>query len=199
MVAAAAGEAGAALKVRQQIGAMALATPTASEAQRRAIIALPLPHPVWPQRRLKIVAVDAESGEDRVFDKDSGVDLVDAVAASCAVPGVWPPVTIGERRYMDGGMRSATNADLAKGASRVLVLSLMDLSGLQDLLMKQIAQLEAAGAEVKVVSSEARPAPSAEPDRVDLGQRRAAAQAGRRQGRKAAAQLKGLWWGKVED
>jgi NTE family protein len=57
-----------------------------------------------------------------VFNRESGVDLVDAVAASCAVPGVWPPVTIGERRFIDGGVRSGTNADLAVGADRILVV-----------------------------------------------------------------------------
>ena len=124
---------------------MALATPSVPEAERRAIIASRLPHPVWPPQRLKIVAVDAESGEERVFDNDSGVDLVDAVAASCAVPGVWPPVTIGEHRYMDGGMRSITNADLAQDAERVLVVSLLNLEGAQSTLPQEVAQLEAGG------------------------------------------------------
>jgi NTE family protein len=45
------------------------------------------------------------------------------VAASCAVPGVYPPVTIGGRRYVDGGMRSAANADLGDGYDRVVVLA----------------------------------------------------------------------------
>ncbi len=74
---------------------------------------------------MSVTAVDVYTGELREFDKDSGVPLVDAVAASCAVPGVWPPVTIGERRYMDGGVRSATNVDLAEDYSRVLLLAPM--------------------------------------------------------------------------
>ena len=45
------------------------------------------------------------------------------MAASCAVPGVYPPVTIDGRRYVDGGMRSAANADLAQGYDRVVVLA----------------------------------------------------------------------------
>jgi NTE family protein len=57
------------------------------------------------------------------FDASSGVDLVDAVGASCAVPGVWPPVTINGRRLMDGGMRSPANADLAAGYDRVVVVA----------------------------------------------------------------------------
>ena len=70
-----------------------------------------------------MTAVDAETGDPVVFTRDSGVDLVDAVAASCAVPGVWPPVTINGRRFIDGGVRSGANADLAAGCDRVLVIT----------------------------------------------------------------------------
>ena len=87
------------------------------------MIAERLPVREWPARRLLVTAVDAVSGEFVVFDRDSGVSLVDAVGASCAVPGVWPPVTIGGRRYVDGGVRSAVNADLAAGAEAVVVLA----------------------------------------------------------------------------
>jgi NTE family protein len=86
-------------------------------------VAARLPVPTWPAGRLLIPAVDAESGEVAVFDRGSGVDLTDAVTASCAVPGVWPPVTIGGRRYIDGGVRSGTNADLATGCDLVLVVT----------------------------------------------------------------------------
>lgn len=41
----------------------------------------------------------------------------------CAVPGVWPPVTIKGHRYIDGGVWSGTNADLAAGCDRVLVVT----------------------------------------------------------------------------
>ena len=58
-----------------------------------------------------------------MFDAASGVDVVDAVAASCAVPGVWPPVTIGGSRYIDGGIWSLTNSDLATGCDLVVVLA----------------------------------------------------------------------------
>ena len=39
------------------------------------------------------------------------------------MPGVYPPVTIDGRRYVDGGMRSAANADLAADYERVVVLA----------------------------------------------------------------------------
>ncbi|MET8467240.1 patatin-like phospholipase family protein, partial [Micromonospora zamorensis] len=112
-----------AARSRARIGAMALAARTPSEASRRAVIEARLPEREWPRRRLLVTAVDASSGEFVVFDRDSEVSLVDAVGASCAVPGVWPPVTIGARRFVDGGMRSTVNADLAAGAERVLVLA----------------------------------------------------------------------------
>src|SRR6266699_1191650 len=116
--------AGPALKaMRARIGAYALAAPTISEAERRAIIETRLPVHTWSQQRLLIVAPDTETGEEYIMDRESGVSLVDAVAASCAVPGIWPPVTIAGRRYMDGGVRSATNADLARGYDRVLILN----------------------------------------------------------------------------
>ena len=82
-----------------------------------------LPVHDWPDRDLRITAVDTESGEFTVFTRDSGVDLVSAVAASCAVPTVWPPVEIAGRTYMDGGMRSTANVDVATGADRVVVLA----------------------------------------------------------------------------
>ncbi|KRC47280.1 hypothetical protein ASE16_18355 [Leifsonia sp. Root227] len=107
----------------QAIGRLALDTQTVAEAERMVSIDARLPYEEWPDRRLLITAVDAVSGEFRVFDAASGVRLGAAVAASCAVPGVWPPVTIGDRRYMDGGMRSLANADLAAGSDWVLVVA----------------------------------------------------------------------------
>ena len=78
--------------------------------------------PDWPERDLKITAVEAETGSFTVFDKNGPADLVHAVAASCAVPLVWPAVEIGGRHYVDGGMRSAANADLASGCDVVLAV-----------------------------------------------------------------------------
>jgi NTE family protein len=89
---------------------------------RKAAIAARLPVPDWPDRPVLLPAIDALTGELTVFSRDSGVALVDAVAASCAVPGIWPPVTINGRRYIDGGVGSATHADLAAGYDRILVI-----------------------------------------------------------------------------
>jgi NTE family protein len=111
------------VEARRRMGALALSTATVDEPVRLAAVAARLPRPEWPDRSLLIPAVDANTGETVVFTRDSGVALVDAVAASCAVPGIWPPVTIDGRRFVDGGVRSGTNADLAAGADRVLVIA----------------------------------------------------------------------------
>jgi len=107
---------------RQRIGAVALAADTLAEPLRRNVIAQRLPSHVWPDRELRLTAVDIATGELVVLDRDSGVDLVDAVAASCAVPGAWPPVTIGDRRYMDGGIGSTINLDVADDCEAAVVL-----------------------------------------------------------------------------
>ncbi|MBT0771307.1 patatin-like phospholipase family protein [Kineosporia sp. J2-2] len=110
-------------KARQRIGRAALAKKTVPESDRREVIESRLTDRSWPRRPFKVTAVDASSGEFVVFDNESGVPLVDAVGASCAVPMVWPPVTIRGRRYIDGGVRSSVNADLAQGYGRVVVLA----------------------------------------------------------------------------
>ena len=75
------------------MGAFALAASTLPETKRRAVIAARLPAAGWPGRDLRIPAVDAVTGEVVIFTRDSGVTLVDAVTASCAVPGIWPPAS----------------------------------------------------------------------------------------------------------
>ncbi|TFV52842.1 patatin-like phospholipase family protein [Blastococcus sp. TF02A-35] len=115
------------VEFRRRVGALALAAEkaglTPSEQERLDVIGSRLVSTSWPERDLTITAVDAATGEFRTFDRTSGVPLVQAVAASCAVPGVYPPVTIEGRRYVDGGMRSAANADLAQGYDRLVVLA----------------------------------------------------------------------------
>jgi NTE family protein len=106
----------------QQIGAVALTTETVPEPIRRDVIAQRLPSHDWPGRELRLTAIDTATGELVVFDRDSGVGLVDAVAASCAVPGAWPPVTIAGRRYMDGGVGSSVNLGVARDCDAAVIL-----------------------------------------------------------------------------
>ena len=112
---------------------------------------------MWPKPRLLIVAVDTETGEEYIMDRTSGVSLVDAVAASCAVPGIWPPVTIAGHRYMDGGVRSATNADLAHGYDRILILNPLGANAnvLGTGLDSEVAALEREGSQVLVNAPDA--------------------------------------------
>ena len=96
--------------------------PTTAE-QRRATVAARLPHKQWPERPIIVAAVNAHTGELVAFDRDSGVDLVDAVTAGTALPGTVPTHNINGTRYINGGVRSAENADLASGNANVVVLS----------------------------------------------------------------------------
>ncbi|MFD8833388.1 patatin-like phospholipase family protein [Streptomyces griseofuscus] len=178
--------ASSAAELRGAVGRVALAARTVSEPERLAVIESRLPEHGWPQRALRVVAVDAETGDTRVFDRDSGVSLVDAVAASCAVPGVWPPVTIAGRRYIDGGIRSVANVDLAAGAARVLVL--VPLGPVEPLpsdhpLDDTVAALRAEGAEVLVIGPDDASASAIGANPLDPATREPAARAGREQGR----------------
>ncbi len=138
--------------MRRRMGAAALDMDAASDGswqtQWRATVAARLPSQRWPQRTVLVTAVDAHTGEPVVFDRHSGVDLADAVAASCAS---GRPYTIGDNRYIDGGYRSnADNADLAAGHERVLVLSPFGGRTLQPLdwgthLAAQVDELRASG------------------------------------------------------
>ncbi|MEV0428119.1 patatin-like phospholipase family protein [Micromonospora sp. NPDC050495] len=181
-------------RARARIGAMALAARTPSEASRRAVLESRLPVRDWPARRLLVTAVDAASGEFVVFDADAGVSLVDAVGASCAVPGVWPPVTIGARRYVDGGVRSSVNADLAAGAAAVLVLAPVTAGfGPGPRLAAQVAQLRSAGSRVVVVTPDGGSRRAIGRNVLDPARRAGAARAGHAQAAAVAAEVAAMW------
>lgn len=179
------------------IGAYALAADTGPEAKRREEIAARLPIQTWPKAQLEITAIDAHTGELRVFtpaDRDT-VELVDAVAASCAVPGIWPPVTIGGRRYIDGGMRSTSNADLAAGYDDVLVVTPMpELPMVGAAVKKAIARLEQQACVVTVVAdADSGAAMGSNP--LDPATAKPAAEAGRAQAAAHLAEVEALWKG----
>lgn len=144
----------------------------------------------WPARPLAVVAVDAVTGEPVVFDRTSGVGLVDAVAASCAVPGVWPPVTIGGGRYVDGGVRSLNNVDLAAGYDRVLVIAPVADPATET----QVAALTERGTHVEVVVPDDTSATIFAGDPLDPAVRTPAARAGLAQASEAVAAA-ARWWG----
>lgn len=169
----------------QRIGATALAVDTVAESVRREVIVHRLPKHDWPERALRITAIDVATGELVVFDKDSGVELIDAVAASCAVPGIWPAVTIGGRRYIDGGVRSSDNADYAAGSRRVVVISPFGIDGpsLSPMTLRDaVDRLRADGSEVVVVEPDEKSLAAIGSNPLDPDTRSPAAAAGRAQG-----------------
>jgi NTE family protein len=177
----------------RRLGAMALAAPTVDPAVRLAAVDARLPVKDWPKRNVLLPAVDAETGALALFTPESGISLVDAVAASCAVPGVWPPVAIGGRRYIDGGARSITNADLAAGAGRVLIIQ-PTLEGAPrpwGNLDSEIAAL--APAAVYVISADQASVDAFGTNPLSPSTRAPAARAGRAVGAAQAAGLAAVW------
>lgn len=179
-------------QARARIGRMALRARTPT-ADRRKIIEARIPVREWPERRLLITAVDADTGDPMAFDRSSGVDLIDAVAASCAVPLVWPPVEVNGRRYVDGGVRSIANVDLASGADVVVVVAPIDAAfRKQGRISYQLAKL---GPEVRsvVITPDPESRKAIGRQVLDPARRAIAARAGRRQGRLEAGRLAAIW------
>ncbi|MFF0294101.1 patatin-like phospholipase family protein [Kitasatospora sp. NPDC004615] len=175
-------------ELRRRIGRLALDADTVPAADRRAVIAGRLPAHDWPSRPLTLTAVDAETGEPRTFDRHSGVPLVDAVAASCAIPGIWPTVEIDGHRYMDGGIRTYANADLMTGQQTVLVVAPMPDPNLDT----ELETLRTTGTVLAITPDEdALAAFGANP--LDTTVRAPAAEAGRAQARRVADQVRKLW------
>lgn len=177
--------------VLARVGAMALATHTLSEAERLEIIVSRLPSLDWPSRPLLLTAVDAHTGEFVVFTSESGVSLVDAVAASCAVPGVWPPVTIGDRRFIDGGVRSSISADLAAGKSKVLIIA--PSANAVAVIEAEQRELEANGSKVFVICADKASLDAFGLNPLDPVTRTPSAIAGRKQGADLAAEVRSFW------
>ncbi len=168
------------------MGEFALQADTVPEPERIAVIESRLPSREWPVTPTRLTAVDCVSGELAVFDASSGVSLTEAVAASSAVPGIWPPVTIGGRRYMDGGVRSADNADLAAGAARIIVISPLGLDSPlpAPLPLREVLNgLKEGGALVTLISPDETSVAAIGTNALDPATRVPAATAGRAQGR----------------
>ena len=180
-----------AAKWRRLGAAAAKAHPESAEA-RRTVIRNRIGDPAWPDRDLRITAVDIDRGEFVVFDATSGVSLLDAVSASCAVPLVWPPVPINGTTYVDGGIRSPANADLAEGADVVVVLA----PGTQTISREHAIsrQLERTRAgRTHVVTPDAQALSEMGSNVLDPAHRRAAALTGMRQGMMLAAEVARVW------
>ncbi|MGK5171196.1 hypothetical protein MY526_11975 [Geodermatophilus sp. CPCC 205761] len=185
--------------MRRRMGAAALEVDAASDGSGhtrwRTTVAARLPGQRWPEQAVHITVVDAHTGEPVVFDRHSGVDLVDAVAASTAG---GPPYRIGDHLYIDGGYRSVENADLAAGYGRVLVLS--PLGGRSrhprewgTHLAAQVERLRAGGSRVETIVPDSTAEHLFGANAMDPSLRPPAARAGHDQGRALAEQLTGFW------
>lgn len=180
-------------ELRAAIGRYALTAPTVPERRRREVIEARLPSHQWPDRPLQIVTVDAATGEERIFTADDGAELVDVVAASCAVPGVWPPVTIAGRRYVDGGIRTAANVDLAAGHKRILVLApVPDMGPTDPALAKALAKVEKAAKILTIRPDDATVAVMGS-NPLDPATAKPAAQAGRAQAEALVDNVRAIW------
>ena len=181
-------------KFGARMGRLALNTPTLDEAERRAVIASRLPSHEWPTRALRLTTVNARTGGFVVLDRDSGVPLVDAVAASCAVPGVWPPVSMNVESFIDGGMRSAVNADLATGRARVVILApIVQGFGPMTSVAEQVRALRAGGSRVVVVSPDSQAKKRMGRNSLDPSKRAGSAEEGRRQGLLVMTEVAAVW------
>jgi len=201
-----------AAELRRAMGAFGLESDSilgpAAAGQRRALVAARLPRAEWPDRPMIVVAVDAHTGELAAFDRDSGVDLVDAVTASTALPG-GPTHSINGTRYINGGVRSGENADLASGFANVVVLSPFggrnrtppergaDPAGQFEGLRRfpgadppsQVEALRKQGSHVEVITPDADSRAAMGTNQMDLATRVPAARAGFAQGKQEAARV----------
>ncbi|HET7357874.1 MAG TPA: patatin-like phospholipase family protein [Nocardioidaceae bacterium] len=177
----------------RRIGRLAMRARIGDETERVEVIRSRMGDRSWPDRRLLITAVDAGSGEPAVFDKSTGVDLVRAVSASCAVPLVWPPVVVNGRRYVDGGMRSPNNADLARGASHIIVFAPIVAS--YNKATRVDTQLIGLGPRVawSVIAPDAIAAHAVNANMLDPRHRAQAARAGRQQARRVLDKVRAAW------
>ena len=178
---------------RARLGRAALKARTVPESERRTAIAARVQRDDWPAARLNVTAVDARTGAFKVFDNDSGVSLIDAVAASCAVPLVWPPMTVDGRRYVDGGVRTVANVDLARGYEHVVVIAPLTAAARRS--DRPAAQAGALGPGVRtaVVSPTDAALTAIGRNPLDPARRAPAARAGRAQAAEVLARVRAAW------
>jgi NTE family protein len=180
-----------------EIGAFALkAQPVVTEDQFVAIMSATATRDgSWPDR-FGCTTVDTADGAFKVWRKGDGVELARGVASSCAVPGIYPPIAIRGRRWMDGGMRSATCLDLAAGYRRVLCLAVvppMARSFMGARLDGEKHKVELEGGRVELILPDDASGEAFGVNLMDASRREAVTLAGIEQGKREAARLKGFW------
>lgn len=167
---------------RSEIGAYALAQQTESEDSSAMRFAALLGTREWPVRSFGCAVVDAEDGGTRILTRECGATLDRAVAASCSLPGLSPPITIGGRRYIDGGFASAANVDLVDGCDEMLVAVFAPAGPRQERiaarLEPQLQRLRGSGKRVLVLWPDAGSHAAIGEQTMDVRRRPAVAQAG---------------------
>ena len=169
---------------RATIGGFAARADSGPESEFIDHVATLLPGDAWPPG-LAVAAVAIDDGEFVIWNERSGVPLARAVAASCAGPGVFPPVEVDGRRYLDGGIRSPTNADRAVGHERVVVITAVMDTEFRELLDQEASLLRTAGAKVFVLVPDEASSSAIGTDAFDVSHLDSALIAGRRQAQSA--------------
>lgn len=204
-------EATSAQEMRRALGHLALELDdalAAGAARRHALVASRLPDLNWPARHMAVVAVDASTGDVALIDSTWGVPLADAVTASTAMPGSSATQEIDGRRFVDGGVRSTENADLALGHAHVVVVSPLcgpdlrprpaqpgQFEGLRredawgTTLASQVELLRAHGADVAVLTPDDASRAAMGDSLMDLAARVPSARAGHAQGLRERARI----------
>lgn len=194
-------------QLRTEIGAFALQAAGDEEAWVAGFTSAELPGDgSWPPRDFACTAIDVKNGELVVWDRSSGVPLGLAVASSCAVPGLVPPVTINGRRYMDGGIGSTTNATIASGYDKVLIVAVIRpgsgavAAAAPELARRAVERFEreiedvrTSGSVVDVIAPDEDFAARLGANLMDFSRRREAAEIGFAQGKSEAERIRAFW------
>ncbi|WP_157387508.1 patatin-like phospholipase family protein [Nocardia terrae] len=175
-------------EARRRAGARALELNVGDPAAHIARIGAFVGHAEWPQRDLRITAIDLTTGELQVWTPDGKATLPEALASSTSVPGVFPPIPIEGTYYFDGGMRSPINADLAAGAERMLIIE-----PLAHLFPHSPSDRDLGGAATTFIVPDAGAIAAYGPDLFAVAALEPAYEAGLRQGAEAAPEVKDIW------
>lgn len=191
---------------RARLGRVALAASTISEERWLAMFG-GFAGAEWPDA-FACTAVAADDGAFQVWDQKSNVDAQLGIASSCAVPGIFPPVTINGRRWMDGGVRDILNADVAAGHDAVLVVSCTLLEIPEEFAIPGLnAVMAATRSQLDRLRSDGSKVETIVPDEqmleisgwglnlMDFTRAKSAYKAGVKQGETEAARLGSFWSG----
>jgi NTE family protein len=191
-------------EVRKVVGRFALDAETFDEERFVGMFSYLAGEP-WPEV-FRCTAVEAATGEFRVWDQQSGAEIDRAVASSCAVPGIFPPITIGGKRYIDGGVRSGASVDLAAGHERVVLVTLMSpdrmaaqgadderLAAMRARSERELDTVREAGGTVEVIGPDEGSAAVMGMNLMDFSLGPAASAAGAQQGEQMADSLRSFW------